>query len=348
MDELQARLQRYCERAFPAKRDIQVRNLVDITSGWECDVYSFHLEHGARCERRGDELILRMYLGGDIGLTGSSQEFHAMTRLHGIGYPVPEVLALEQDSSPLGRPFVIMEAIEGRVLWQVLRGSDEEEPWDLLRMFTGLFARLHALEWRRFAHGTPGRDAAAPFAFADRELARCRSLLAPLPECGLHAYVEWCEARRDQVPCREPSPIHWDYHPSNLLLRDDGSAVVIDWTQAETSDARFDLAWTLVVVGTQQNAEWRDFVLEEYERLRGAHAAHLDWFEVIVGVKRLGFVLVALAEGPESLGMRADAIADIAGLMAPLRRVYDLLVERTGIRAEQTENLLASYLPERP
>jgi len=88
-----------------------------------------------------------------------------------------------------------------------------------------------------------------------------------------------------------------------------GSAVVIDWTQAEISDARFDLAWTLVVVGTQQSTKWRDFILKEYERLRGTCVERLAYFEVAACIKRLGFVFVALSRGPEELGMRADAVA---------------------------------------
>ena len=31
------------------------------------------------------------------------------------------------------------------------------------------------------------------------------------------------------VPCRHPALVHGDFHPNNILLREDGSAVVIDW-----------------------------------------------------------------------------------------------------------------------
>ncbi len=54
-------------------------------------------------------------------------------------------------------------------------------------------------------------------------------------------------------PCYHP--VHWDYHPGNVLLRDDSSAVVIDWTQIDVSDPRFDLAWTLLLVSSYEGAE---------------------------------------------------------------------------------------------
>ena len=268
-----------------------------------------------------------------------------MNWLFKAGYPVPEVLILEQDRAPLGRPFLIMERIEGRELWPVLRGSRIADPWELLSSFSGLLVRLHGLEWRSFVPDLSLRHGEDPFYFVDRELTRSQSLLSPIPEFGLQPFMEWLEAFRNEVPCLEPSPVHGDYHPSNLLLRDDGSMVVIDWTQMEVSDPRFDLAWTLVVVGTQQDPQWSGFILREYERLRGTSVDHLAYFEVAACLKRLGYVLVALSKGPEALGMRAGATAQITQLMGPIIKVGSLLAKRTGIRVAEVETLLAEYAP---
>ena len=342
---MQDKLQDYCERAFPSKRGVRVSDLVELSPGWESRVFAFQLEHGTDDQRRHQQLILRLYSGGDVAHTGSAQEFRGMRWLFEAGYPVPKVLTLERDDSPFGQPFVIMERIDGPVLWTVLRGPRREDPWELLTTFCELLVRLHELEWRSFVPDASMRHVEDPFIFVDRELARLRSLLSPIPELGLQPFMEWLEAFRDEAPCIEPSPVHWDYHPSNLLLRDNGSMVVIDWTQMEVSDPRFDLAWTLVVVGTQQDPKWRDFILKEYERLRGASVDRLAYFEVAACLKRLGYVLVALSKGPEELGMRADAAAVITRLIGPIRRVGNLLAERTGIRTAEVDRVLAEYAP---
>ena len=116
--------------------------------------------------------------------------------------------------------------------------------------------------------------------------------------------------------------------------------VVIDWTQLEISDARFDLAWTLLLVGTQQGPQWRNRILHEYERLWGDKVVAIEYFEVVACVKRLASVAMVLSGNAEKVGMRSDAAGMIREQLGPLRKVYDLLVERTGIAAPEIEEFL--------
>ena len=340
-DNMQSRLQAYYARAFPARQGVQVSDLTSISAGWESDMYSFAVEHGPAGELRRQELILRIYPGGDAH-DKSAREFHGMSQLHKAGYPVPQVLKLEREDSPFGKPFVIMERIEGQVLWPLLSRSPEEKKRELLTLFCELFVQLHTLDWQLFVQDVAHYDTGDPYAFVDRQQREWRSALAGLPEAGFLPVLEWLEARRDQVSCRRPAAIHWDYHPGNVLLRDDGSAVVIDWTQVEISDPRFDLAWTLLLVGSHESMEWRAFILREYERLAGARVEQLEYFDVAACTKRLASVYFSLSLGPEKLGMRPDAVAMMKQQMGAHKKVYDLLLERTGIRIAEVERLLAS------
>ena len=301
-------------------------------------MYSFAVEHGPAGKRRREELILRIYPGDDAH-DKSAREFHGMSQLHKAGYPVPQVLILERENSPFGKPFVIMEKIEGQVLWPLLSRSPEEKKRELLTLFCKLFVQLHTLDWQPFMHDMARHDTGDPYTFVDRQQREWRLALTGLPEVGFLPVLEWLEARRDQVPCLQPSLIHWDYHPGNVLLRDDGSAVVIDWTQVEISDSRFDLAWTLLV-GSHESAEWREIILREYERLAGARVEQLDYFDVAACTKRLASVYFSLSLGPEKLGMRPDAVTMMKQQMGAHKKVYDLLLERTGIRIAEVERLL--------
>ncbi|MGQ9629147.1 MAG: phosphotransferase family protein [bacterium] len=218
-----------------------------MNSGWESDVYAFTLKHGPAGERQREEMILRIYPGDDAR-DKSAHEFYGMDQLCRAGYPVPQVFLLEREDSPFGRPFVIMERVEGRLLWPLLFRSSGEDQDNLLTLFCRLFVQLHKLEWRPFVRNPSRYDASDPYAFVDRKLGRFWPVFERFPKPDFLPVIEWLRARRDQVPCPRPSPIHWDFHPANVLLRADGSAVVIDWTQIDISDARFDLAWTLVLV----------------------------------------------------------------------------------------------------
>lgn len=351
--DMQSRLHDYYTRIFPNRSGMRVSDLTSISAGWESDIYSFVVEHGPAGERQREALILRIYPGDDAH-EKSAREFHGMSQLYEAGYPVPQVLILERENSPFGsaqdEPFVIMERIKGQVLWPLLFGSSGERQQELLTQFCDLFVQLHTLEWRSFASAQDRSfvddvsryDTGDPYTLVDRELSKFRYYLARFPQPGFLPVLEWLEARRDKVPCLRPSPIHWDFHPGNVLLRDDGSMVVIDWTGLDVSDSRFDLAWTLLLVNTHEDTKWRDLILHEYERLVGTRVEQIEYFDVAACARRLLSVVISLSEGPEKLGMRPEAVAMMKQQMGAIERVYDLLLERTSIRVAEVERLFAS------
>ncbi len=77
--------------------------------------------------------------------------------------------------------------------------------------------------------------------------------------------IAWLAEKSADVVCERLSVIHQDYHPSNVLLEDDGTAVVIDWTGLAISDFHFDLAWTLMLISTQGYPTLRAIILDMYE-----------------------------------------------------------------------------------
>jgi aminoglycoside phosphotransferase (APT) family kinase protein len=347
-DDMWQHLQTYYARTFPAQQEVQVSDLVNIAAGWECEIYSFAVEYGPAQERRQEELLLRIYPGDDAHAK-SAREFHGMSQLHQVGYPVPRVLALERGNSPFGgKPFVIMKKVEGQVLWPLLFDSPEEKQQKLLTLFCELFVQLHALEWRPFVDDSEHYDIEDPYVFVDQWLNMAHDILARFSKTAFFPIVEWLEARRDVLPCLRPSPVHLDFHPNNILLRSDGSAAVIDWGHIEVSDPRLDLAWTLVLVSSYEGAEWRDRILHEYECLAGTNVEQIECFEVFACVKRLASVTISLLDGPEKLGMRPNAVAMMKQQMGATRKVYELLLERTGIRIGEVEKLLTPQPARRP
>lgn len=348
-NDVQSCLQAFYARNFPAMRGVRVSDVTSISAGWESDMYSFAVEYGPVGERQREQLILRVYPGDDAH-DKSAHEFQGMSQLYKAGYPVPQVLVLEHEDSPLGQPFVIMEKIEGQVMWPLLFGSSGERQQELLTLFCGLFVQLHTLQWRPFVYAqdrplvddVSKYDTGDPYALVDHELVKWRLYHARFPQPGFLPILEWLEARRDQVPCLRPAPIHWDFHPGNVLLRDDDSAVVVDWTGLDISDLRFDLAWTLLLVSTYEAVEWRDLILQEYERLAGVEVEQLAYFDVAACARRLLSVVISLSEGPEKLGMRPAAAVMMKQQMGAIKRVYDLLLERTGIEVPEIDQLIAS------
>ena len=155
--------------------------------------------------------------------------------------------------------------------------------------------------------------------------------------------LDWLQAKIQDVRFGAPSVIHLDYHPYNVLLREDGAAFVIDWTNAQVSDYRLDLAWTLLLNSSYGHPEMRELLLDEYRRISGDPVQQIAFFEVAASLRRLASILISLSAGPETLGMRAGAEAMMVDI-PHITSVYAIFCDRSGLRIPEIEELLSTLL----
>jgi aminoglycoside phosphotransferase (APT) family kinase protein len=108
--------------------------------------------------------------------------------------------------------------------------------------------------------------------------------------------------------------MHGDFHPGNILLQSDGSAVVIDWTGFDVSDYRFDLARTLLISLLNMPDGWTDVIRAYYEQARGKRTDHLEYFEVIAAIDKLANMLVTLGRhGTTTTGLNPEMLKQYRG-----------------------------------
>ena len=333
--DLQKTLGQYLSAFYPAWTHPVVLNLTNINAGWESDVYTFDLDHGPSSGRQRKALVLRVYPGNDA-YQKSAHEYRGMQLLRRAAYPVPEVYLLERDSSPLGAPFLVMERVAGQQLSLLFHGS-ESEKLRLLTQFCELLMRLHTLDWRPFVQGLSDQSLVDPQKLINREMGQWRTFFAQYPAPGFQPTLDWLAERQAEVRHPSPGPVHWDFHPSNILIRPDGSAVVIDWTQIAISDTRFDLAWTLLLT---EDEAWRERILAEYERLLGRPVEDLSFFEVAAGVKRLYSTHLSISIGAEKLGMRPGAEKIMIENAPKLHAAYSMVFSHTHLRILELDALL--------
>jgi aminoglycoside phosphotransferase (APT) family kinase protein len=339
-ETMRQKLQSYCQSQYPDRQALQVTNLLPLTGGMTHEMFVFDIEHGV-VDRQREKLILRLY-SGEGAIETSEREFHCSRWLHDAGYPVPRVHVLDRATSPIRKPFIIMERIEGRALWQCVVDLPEHRRGTLHVLFCKLLFQLHSIDWRTFAPPNKACVIDDPYVFADEYLAIERNCLSQHALTEFDPIVDWLQARRDDVPCMRPALTHGDFHYQNILLREDGSPVVIDWTTARIADPRVDLAWTLLLQQTHVDVHLRNTILQEYERLSGAKVQHLVWFETLACLWRLRHLAVLLSGGEHKLGMRSDAGALVRQNLVPYQKVYELLQLRTAIRVPLVEALFAS------
>jgi aminoglycoside phosphotransferase (APT) family kinase protein len=331
-------LRAYYQRTQPDLINPQISLDWVNTKGWESEIYAFTLSYGTSEKPKSEKLVLRLLTGG--GTDAGKDEFRVLSVLNQAGYPVPKVFALGGFQDGLGGPFIIMQRIEdGDFSSRFPQTSqDDQKP---LKDFIGLFRLLHTLNWRDYVddadHLAPPDQ---PFFHFDQEMAIYDRLLIQSGFTMFVPLMAWIKSRREKAYCAMSSLIHRDFHPDNILEDQDGKLFVIDWTSAQISDYRFDLAWTLILFLAYSGKARRQMVLDEYERQLGHAVPELDFFEVISILRRIGAVMISIAAGADKLGMRPETVQAMQNDQEPLMQLFKRLRELTELDLPEIETFI--------
>jgi len=329
-------LELYLKKKFVDKTGLSIIHIDKLADGWESNNYLVTVEYDA--PRTYANWVLRIFSG--VGnQEKAAREFDSMKKLFAVGYPVPQVILLETEHSPVGRPFIIMEYVPGETMWEMLEHVSTEEQEQLIDQFCQLFVKLHALDWKRFDDSLPDDD---PFYFIDLWLDEARRVLHRFPEVDATPILDWVIARREVYACTLPSPVHQDFHPGNILIKTDRSALVIDWTNFDVTDFRFDLAWTLVLADAYGGQRLRDQIFLGYQHHARKTVEQIEAFEAIASARRLLDISVSLTQGSHMMGMNAEAREAMLANMRAHQRVYRLFLTHTALRIRIFEDLFGS------
>lgn len=337
MSNLTDKLADYYSQEYLDRENIVISEVKEITMGWETELYSFSVEFEGAGRLVKEARVVRLY-SGNMAAEKAVNEFRVMSRLFDAGYPVPEVFHLEKDENTLGKPFIIMERINGHNMTEDLLRGSEEEFKSLMTIFIRLWVDLHNLDVTLLfsgyfdTRGTPG--------YINRTLARARKNIEEHDIGWLGPVLDWLDEHKTGVSPERLSIIHRDFHPDNVMLREDGTPVVIDWGAVTVGDYRDDLAWTMLLASTYWDPAVGKIILETYKEVSGREIRDIEFFEVMAIFRRLRDVSVSVTGGAGEMGMRPDAVEMMRRDSEHLHRVYDLLTERTGLRILEFEELL--------
>jgi aminoglycoside phosphotransferase (APT) family kinase protein len=255
-EEVRQRLERWLGVQLPAASAMQVAPLrIPLGTGNSAETAFIDVRFvrdGVPCERK---LVLRrQYEGSDLFLDANLElPFRMMEALSKHSrIRSPRVLGVEFDRSILGSPFLVMDAIDGRVVPQTpnynlggwlaeLAPAQRHEVWcNALEAI----AELHRLSWRKgfeFLHdparGAPGLDSYLHWV---RDWYRWARGDRPQPVADVA--LEFLFANQPANP--EICVLWGDATPGNTLFAMDLSvAGLIDFEMATLGPREVDLAW---------------------------------------------------------------------------------------------------------
>jgi aminoglycoside phosphotransferase (APT) family kinase protein len=200
-----------------------------------------------------------------------------MANLNRLGLPVPAVLAMSAEPAVDGRPFYLLDAVEGERIEQVAGRVPDHA---LAHGAVEVLCRLQAVPLAETGIGDE-----APVGL-EQEIGRWTWLMdrAPAELTGRAPEL----ARRlhaTRPPERAPVLVHADFHYGNMLFRESRVAAVLDWEIAEVGQRLLDLACLAVVaragaVGVERVPGGGRVVVPEQDLLEmyGADAAEFAWY----------------------------------------------------------------------
>lgn len=238
---------------------------------------------------------------------------HEVIRLVGelTDVAVPPVRWLESTGEVLGRPFFLMDRVDGVVPPDVmpytfgdnwLFDASPEEQRRLQDRTVEVLAKLHSIPNAAQVFGflqdvdPPGESA------LHRHFGWLKSWYEfSVPDIGRSPLVEralaWLEDRfPDDVAAAEPVLVWGDARIGNVIYQDFTPVAVLDWEMATVGPREFDLAWISFAHMVFQELTklagmpgMPDFLTESdvratYRELTGVEIGNLDWFYVYSAV----------------------------------------------------------------
>jgi aminoglycoside phosphotransferase (APT) family kinase protein len=175
------------------------------------------------------------------------------------------------------------------------------------------------------AHSTSSASETAPL--LDRLLGVVAERIAYAPLPGLADALASLRERAARYRIAPPAIVHMDYHPQNVIVRGMRVSGVVDWVSADRGDRHLDAATTSAILATSamDHPRWmRDNPVGNTLRMLFAalyfpayHALapmELDRFrygQAVAALFRLSTLGMMRARGPESVGYRSAAIANV-------------------------------------
>lgn len=161
------------------------------------------------------------------------REYAVMKGLYGTDVPVPEMLALCEDESVIGRAFFIMTFMQGRILWdQALPGMSHQERGAIYDEMNRVQAALHSVK-----HGERGlANYGKPGNYFERQIGRwskqyVASMTQPIE--AMDKLMAWLPANMPSTAKDESlvSIVHGDYRLDNMMFHPTDNRVIalLDW-----------------------------------------------------------------------------------------------------------------------
>jgi aminoglycoside phosphotransferase (APT) family kinase protein len=272
-DRIREDLQAQC-RIRLERPELVVVSIDPIPEGHSGFTYFVNIDDGGEARR----YVLRLPPPGAriAGPADVVRQGRIMAALNAAGLPAPAIPILSSDPVIDGRPFVLMEAVEGT---RIEKAGVEQPPLAIVSSAVRVLKKLQSLPLDKTGIGNE-----EPVGLR-AEMLRWLQLMDRAPEELTKRAGDLGGLLAARIPAeREPTLVHGDYHYGNMLFSGPEVVAVLDWEIAQIGQPLLDLG-CLCIVSHRRRYEGApnpggsiDVGVEELYRMYGADADEMRWY----------------------------------------------------------------------
>ena len=239
-----------------------------------------------------------------------------MSALRSVGLPTPAIPLMSSDAAIDGRPFILMERVDGVRIEETAR---RENPLDIAASAVNVLKRMQALPIEKTGIGDE-----EPVGLRE-EMMRWAMLMQRAPEELTTRAGELGGLLAAHIPTeRAPTLVHGDYHYGNMLFRGAEVVAVLDWEIAELGQPLLDLGCLCSMTVRRRFADAPSpggavaIEMEELFDLYGVNADEMGWYVALSLYKYaaiLGYNLMLHRKGRRPDPMYEGLTGTIVGMI---------------------------------
>ncbi len=303
-EKLKQPLQQWLQEKLPQKSGLSISDFTSPAAGASNETLLFDISWQENGQTRQQGLVARLRPEGEGIFPEYDLElqYHSMQRLHDSAVKVPVMVGLETDASVLGKPFYIMQRMQGRYLadnppYQMEGWLTEESPECCAAIWKNALsqmAEINKVDWqaRGFADLWDKEKFATPLAqlldYYASFLSWAESLGRPFEK--LYPVLAYLQQNQ---PKDDPIALCWgDAKPPNLMISEQGADIVgiLDWEMVHLGNPVHDLAWWFVLddsltdglgLPKVEGLPVRQAMIAQWQQESGHSAAELDYYELL-------------------------------------------------------------------